>query len=780
VASVRSSRPRARASLAALGAVLLLGLLSAGTGAHAATHAAGTHAAGTLAAPGPIVLIGTGGVRWNDVDSSLPSLYSFVNSGSSGWLAVRSVRSTTCPADGWLAVSAGRRASDTPTGPAVNQKTPACRTLGLAGPSTGGAAAVPRWSDYLAQARDGSFDATPGLLADTLAAAGIKAVAVGPGAAIALARSSGRADHVYATAPGDTGGAPDQEALANDVAAALAATPQVLVIDAGAIRDPAQAGRGEPAPAGAAAQPLRDQVIALETRLTPVLSQLPPSATVILASLADTGRTSQLQLLGASGPGVIAGGAFTGSLLGSASTRQDGLAQSTDLLPTLLRAVGVTVPDDAVGSPLRPVAPGGSAADRLQQLDDLDRAARAVHPIVPWFFNGFVVAQILLYGLITIVLRRRSGHTDSPGGGPQPAIAHLRARTLTWMRVLTVVFACVPAATYLANLVPWWRASTPGLAVTGAVLAFVVPLAAIALLGPWRRAFLGPMGAAGAVTALVLAGDVLTGSHLMLSSLMGVQPVVAGRFYGFSNPGFALFATGALLAAMAVADALTGRGQRRAAVWAVAVIAVLAVVIDGTPGLGSDFGGPPAIIPAFAVLGLMIAGVKVDLRRALLIAAVTIGVLVALSVLDWLRPAADRTHLGRFVQTVIDGGAWSVIQRKGEQNLQILFTSWLSALLPLAVAFVVLVLSRPVSWGARPLQLAYTRSPVLKQGVIAFGVMIFLGFALNDSGTAVPAVAATLAIPLLISVSARALQLHDADELDAAIATARKPKQVRR
>ena len=272
----------------------------------------------------------------------------------------------------------------------------------------------------------------------------------------------------------------------------------------------------------------------------------------------------------------------------------------------------------------------------------------------------------------------------------------------------------------------------------------------------------------------------LTGSHLMIASLMGVQPVVARRFYGFGNPAFALFATGSLLTAIALADWLVKRGQVRTAVIAIAAIAVVATVIDGTPGLGSDFGGPPAIIPAFAVLALLVAGVRIDLRKALIIAGVTVGVLVVLMVADWLRPAADRTHLGRFVQTVLDGGAWSVVQRKGQQNLRILFTSWLSALLPFAVAFVVLVLARPVAWGARPLQLAYTRAPALKQGVIAFGVMILLGFALNDSGTAVPAVAATVAIPLLISVSARALQLHDAEVLEAAIAAVRKPRRVPR
>jgi hypothetical protein len=413
--------------------------------------------------------------------------------------------------------------------------------------------------------------------------------------------------------------------------------------------------------------------------------------------------------------------------------------------------------------------------DRQQRVLDLDAASRAVHPIVPWFFNLLIAAQILLYGVATLALRRRRPDAAAPAATGE------RRRMLRLLRRTAVVFACAPAATFLANLVPWWRAGWPWLAVTAAVAAFVLPIALLALLGPWRNRVLGPFGVVGAVTALVLAADVATGSHLMLSSLMGVQPVVAGRFYGFSNPGFALFATGCLLAAISLADVLAERpDQRRRAVAAVVGIGVLATAVDGLPGLGSDFGGPPAIVPAFGVLALLVAGVRVTWRRALLIGVVTVVVLAGLSVLDWLRPPAERTHLGRFVQTLIDGGAWPVVQRKLNQNLRILVTSWLSALLPFAVAFVALVLARPVSWGVRPLQLAYDRVPVLRPGLIAFAVLVAIGFALNDSGTVIPAVAATVAIPLLIAASVRALELDDDEQLRAAIAAARRPSRGRR
>jgi hypothetical protein len=132
-------------------------------------------------------------------------------------------------------------------------------------------------------------------------------------------------------------------------------------------------------------------------------------------------------------------------------------------------------------------------------------------------------------------------------------------------------------------------------------------------------------------------------------------------------------------------------------------------------------------------------------------------VLTAVSVADWLRPPEDQTHLGRFVQTVIDGGALQVIARKGQQNLSILASSPLSLLIPFAAVFVALVLMRPSSWGARALQQAYDRSPTLRHGLACLLLMLGIGFAVNDSGTVIPAIGATLAIPLVIAASMRAL-----------------------
>src|SRR5699024_1959611 len=104
----------------------------------------------------------------------------------------RSVRSSTCPADGWLAVSAGRRAADVP--PAEGGGV--CRLL--MDPADG---VVPGWEDYLAAAADASYDATPGTFGELLDEADVSAAAVGPGAAVALADPAGEVVGEYRARP---------------------------------------------------------------------------------------------------------------------------------------------------------------------------------------------------------------------------------------------------------------------------------------------------------------------------------------------------------------------------------------------------------------------------------------------------------------------------------------------------------------------------------------------------------------------------------------------------
>lgn len=718
-----------RAAVALLAAVIGLLTLTAPAGARSVEDAV----------PGPVVVLGTAGLRWDDVDRErTPALAGLLGEAAVAALSIRNVRGAACPIDGWLALSSGRRAADAPQ----SSSEPMCRTANEP-VRQGRTAVVQDFTIFREEAEAGTFGAVPGTVGDLLREERVSVSAIGPGAAIATVGTDGKVVGDYEARPRDP------EALAALLEPRLR-RDDLLVVDLGSVRDGDDLGPKDPDQQAGARS---DQVDRIDQRLAAVLGTLPPDATVLVASLADSGRTPHLQLVAATGP-ALDGGEYAEALLGSRSTRQAGMVQVTDLMPTVLRLIGVDAPTGLPGAIVTAQPGSSTAAEREQRLSDLAEAAITVQPLVVWFFNGLVIAQILLYGGAALALRNN-------WGGPEG-----RDRVLGILRRVAVVFASVPVSTFLANLVPWWRAEHDLLAVVGAVFAWVVVIASLALLGPWRDRRLGPLGVVSGVTAGVLALDVLTGSHLQISSLMGQQPVVAGRFYGLGNVQFALFATGALMLATALADSSLRAGRRRLAVSVVVVIGVLAVVIDGTPGIGSDFGGPPAMIPAFTLLTLLVAGVQVTWRRVVLIGLGTALVVVMLSVADWLRPVSDRTHFGGFVQTVIDGGALVVIQRKALQNWDILTGSYLTLLVPFGAVFVGLVLMRPSAWGAPALQRTYEAGPTLRHGLGALLVMLTIGFAVNDSGTVVPAIGATLLIPLLIAASVRTLELAQDDPAD--------------
>ncbi len=771
---------------------------AAPAGANTAAPDAGTAAS----ADAPLVILGMSGVRWEDLSSlSTPHLWELAQQGASANMVVRSVRSSTCPADGWLALSAGRRAADVPM---ADYGT--CRDLHEVGES----GVVPGWPDYLDAAADASYDATPGLLGDLVDEHGVASLAVGPGAAIALATSGGvvAGDQVRAPTSG--------ERLGREVAKALPGHA-LAVVDVGSVRDRNRPLVGVPPPGatpapevipapGPAETPVtppteawlltsperNEQVAAIDARVGHVLDAVrstAPGATVVVASLANSGTEPYMQLLTADGP-ALAGLPATGALFDTRSTRQPGMVQSTDLTPTVLAALGVEGPAGLAGAPLTVLPDGRSGPARVAHLEDVNNHAVAIRPLVGPFYSALVLIDLLLFGVVTLGLNRRvldataakleaRAGRGARGSAAAAALARaLRSRrpaaVLRVLRAAAVVIGAIPVASYLANLLPWWRADSPGSVLYTATAVFAGAIAAVALLGPWRRHLLAPVLIVAGLTAALLTVDVITGARLQLSSLMGVQPQVGGRFYGFNNSSFSLFAASTILVAMCLAEPLVRRGRRVWAAVGIGAIGLVAVALDGSPSIGADFGGPPALIPGFLVLALLALGVRLTWRRIALVLGASAVLALSFSVIDWLRPPAERSHLGRFVETVLDGGLLSVIGRKLQQNLTNLFGSTLTLLAIGGVVVVVVLLTRPLrsvarassessyGWlvGADTLGRIDRDAVMLRPTLVALGTTFAIAFAVNDSGIVLPAIGIALAVPLLVGVVAGWLLEH--------------------
>jgi hypothetical protein len=188
----------------------------------------------------------------------------------------------------------------------------------------------------------------------------------------------------------------------------------------------------------------------------------------MVAGIADRDSTPHLGALIATGP------RFRGGWLTADSTRHPGLVQLTDLTATVLSTAGVKVPDDAVGSVMsqtggRPTDPDVAQARLAQQ----DVAAQTIRDYAGIFFVLLELGQILLYAVVAWLLRRSRERR-----GPR-----LRGGRLQQvLRAGALFVASAPAASFLANLVPWWRAIHPAPVLGAAVLVGATVLAGICLV----------------------------------------------------------------------------------------------------------------------------------------------------------------------------------------------------------------------------------------------------------------------------------------------------------
>src|SRR5699024_11687705 len=78
--------------------------------------------------------------------------------------------------------------------------------------------------------------------------------------------------------------------------------------------------------------------------------------------------------------------------------------------------------------------------------------------------------------------------------------------------------------------------------------------------------------------------------------------------------------------------------------------------------IGADFGSMLATIPTFGLLALLVSGIRPRPWHVLVLGAGGAAAVLAVSFLDWLRPAEDRTHLGRFIDELLSGELISVVR----------------------------------------------------------------------------------------------------------------------
>jgi hypothetical protein len=450
----------------------------------------------------------------------------------------------------------------------------------------------------------------------------------------------------------------------------------------------------------------------------------PARDAVIVTSPLPSPTTGNMGIVSLRAPGVDAG------YLRSGTTRRTGFASIVDVAPTVLSLLGVGRPGDMEGRVMD--VRGAGEADAAERMRHLAHASRDSvfrdnqQPVV-------ATVLVLLAGLL--------------------ALAALAALT-RWRRGLPAVRAFALAlvgfllATYLAaplhfarhgGRVAYW------LFLVGVAIAFA-GLCTVA----GRRSFCDALLAAlGATVALHLV-DLLTGERLELNTVFGYSPTVGIRVAGEGNLTFAQLSASAVLLAGLVAWRVRGRGGRTLAIGVLAV--TLLVMLS--PTWGQDFGAASAA-PGFVLLAWLLLGRRVRWPTVVALAAVLVAAALAVGFLDLLRPVDERTHVGRFFEQVGDEGLGAfllVVRRKAGDNLASFGGTVFVWVLPIVGAFAVAALR----FARADTVVALLRRVVtLRATLLALTVTAVLGYALNDSGVAVPAMMAVIAEAALVYLVAR-------------------------
>jgi len=387
----------------------------------------------------------------------------------------------------------------------------------------------------------------------------------------------------------------------------------------------------------------------------------------------------------------VVGLSSSGSLT-STTTRLEGIVGGIDIPVTILRHLGVAVPDGVRGQPIRTEGVRDAAA-----LTAVEARLRVVSgrrtPVLGALAFGWL-ALVLALGVVADRRGVRAG-----------------------LRIGALAFLWVP----LVLLFTGWLAPSRFAEVAIIVVGAFGLGALTDRLVRWPR---GPLVPA-AVSVSAYAVDLIFGSPLIIRSILGVNPRSGSRFYGLGNE---LEATLTVLLLVGLGALLWGRGESRRSAAIFALTGAVFAVFVGAGQLGADVGGVITVGAGIAAATVVMLPGRPSRRTVLLAAAVPVAGLAALALLD-LATGGD----GHFTRTVLHadsaGSLWDVVKRR----YTLAFNVFGQGAMPLIMLVAVLGVAYAVRYRER-IYAPLGGSPSWRAALIGGLTASVVGALFNDSG----------------------------------------------
>lgn len=704
-----------------------------------------------------VLVLVTSGLSWSDVNPEEKEGKEFLDTlgvASVANLTRHNAAKTTCPLDGYVTLSTGMRV--TPTKARAQGHCPEIPSL------VDGAFPASYLKEWRQDAARQNEQALPGTLGKSLADKGKKVAAIGSGARVAAMDTSGKVLNYRPRAA--------TSALTSQVKAVLR-DAEVTIVDVGSI-SPNTAIKVSPTSLNATPadglpgadrtnKPRTKQVLA---SLTAALKAAQDSDIVFGLDVADHSATPHLGMAFTRGPGVKAG------IIRSSSTRQLGLVSTVDFTSRILAATGITGPDYLVGGTFS-VDRDYGVTENLDWLRNQSLRSDQASILQARFIVLSGVILLLAAGLLLFLVRRDR--------------LRLSRRGRTLIAGMCLSASLLGPASFLASNIPAGALGGTGGNFTANALKMSVPLLtvqflllliAIALVlaagciaaakgisrrWPYLR-FSAPILVAATLVILWLIISLLTGSPDQISAMFSSAATAATRFYGLNNNKYSFLFSAVLALECLVFAPLVARfpaRRRRYFTYGFALLAA-AVILDGFPWLGADVGGPLAMVLGVGITLNWVLGRKVGPGKVVALIVSAFFASTIFVVVDKLATPSTRTHFGRFLAEVANGGGAIIVKRKAEAMINtfggpIIFTVLLILGMGMAIFYIFKRKRKQTKDRPRRPQksgggfTAWSRIPGAShfaQGVLLTSVLAALT---NDSGALILVCAGLFTLPAL-------------------------------
>ncbi len=396
----------------------------------------------------------------------------------------------------------------------------------------------------------------------------------------------------------------------------------------------------------------------------------------------------------------------------SLTTRQAGLVNGLDILPTIFAWLSLPMPEKAVGHVIKVAKQDPlSLPGLLSKVQQIDRIYQNRSPVL--YTYALIHIAVLLLALAAWLWQKRQ---SSAGFSSIQRV----------IRVMLLSMLLYPVLFLVEPLLKW---QVPPAIVIGMVVITALTVAVATERSGFVRLLLG-------VSALTVAGLLLDGfgGGVMLSrSYLGYDPVIGARFYGLGNEYEGVLIGASILFVAALHDWWHARSLPT--VWcrllAVAVLGVVLLYL-ALPSLGADAGGFLAGIFGFGIAIARLWGWAVGKRGIFMSVGVLAGGLAVLIAVNGLS-AQPLTHVGVVAQQILSGD-WTevghMLQRKAEMNLRLIRVSAWGKVFAVALVTICILTLR----SERFMQRLASRYPHTVKGFAGIAAASLAGLVLNDSG----------------------------------------------